>query len=479
MINKVLVIAPHPDDEINLAGQMIVELNQLGVEIFVAYTTNGDAEPRIGNKRIQEAINANSILGIKEDHVIFLGYPNEWSGTKHIYNAPENEELISKLGKTKTNSIPTHPEFCYERKGVHHTFTRKNFKDDFSELVESIKPDLLIAPEFDSHPDHRAASLFFDEVMGELLKKDKNYRPIIFKKYIHEGVWYGPKDYYCEPMVPTLTEGPRKYSGGIHDLDSPSFRWDDRLSFDVDDITKTPLLRDNVMYKAAKKHKVTTAWYEMQRVINADMVYWLRHTKNNILQADIEVSSGDKRYLNDYLYYNTRNVYEIKEPFKNSECYCWQPLKEDLNKEIVIKFREKTPIDKIIIYEDCNTENHIYQLEIIIDDIICRKTELMNDGSKTVINFQGISPKFIKIKILKYRGTPGISEIEAYSDTKLIESMGNIIMYHERLGSRKTTIAQYVERTSLMCKFFFSFKLKYEFTQGIIKIKSKKAEQNE
>ena len=109
MINRMLIIARHPDDEINLAGQLIIRTNKIGIETFVVYTTNGDAESKIGNKRITEAIVANKVLGIDEEHVIFLGYPNEWEGKTHLYNASDDEEynecfdLFIKLQK-KNNS---------------------------------------------------------------------------------------------------------------------------------------------------------------------------------------------------------------------------------------------------------------------------------------------------------------------------------------------------------------------------------------
>lgn len=42
-ISKMLVVAPHPDDEINLAGQLIVKAVKENIEVYVLYTTNGDA----------------------------------------------------------------------------------------------------------------------------------------------------------------------------------------------------------------------------------------------------------------------------------------------------------------------------------------------------------------------------------------------------------------------------------------------------
>ena len=322
MIEKALVIAPHPDDEINLAGQLLISLIKNKVEVFVAYTTNGDFEKKIGNKRIVEAINANAVLGVDSEHVIFLGYPNEWQGGTHIYNSKAGEVLVSKLGKEETNSIENHPEYCYQLYGIHHRLSRENFRSDYKDLIIELLPDLIIAPEFDSHPDHRAASLMFDEIMGEILKENNRYRPIILKKYIHEGVWNGPKDYYERPAKPTLFSKQKKYAGQTHELESPAYHWDQRIRVKVDDATLTNLLKNNPIYKAAKQHKVTTAWYEMQRVINADAVYWKKRTDNEALCAKFEVSSGEAIFLNDFKYYDTFDVNTPIDVFDRPEVYC-------------------------------------------------------------------------------------------------------------------------------------------------------------
>ena len=38
---RILILAPHPDDEINIAGNMILNLTAAKAEIFVAYSTDG------------------------------------------------------------------------------------------------------------------------------------------------------------------------------------------------------------------------------------------------------------------------------------------------------------------------------------------------------------------------------------------------------------------------------------------------------
>lgn len=466
MIKRALVIAPHPDDEINLAGQLIITMVKNDIEVFVAYTTNGDAEVKIGNKRIYEAIEANAVLGVDSNHVIFLGYANEWSGNTHIYNASENEILSSKLGKTETNSVKDFPEFCFMQHGQHHKFTRVSFKNDLKELIVSLLPGLLIAPEFDSHPDHRAASLMFDEVMGEVLKDNIDYKPIVFKKYIHEGVWYGPKDYYQKPMAPTQTEGKREYSSGVHDLDTPNFRWSERVRFETDESTRTLLLRNNIIYKAAAKHKVTTSWYEMQRVINADVVYWNRPTNNLALDAQITASSGEVRFINDFMQYGSSDVLNINEPFINEKNFCWCPDESDDIKRLNIKLKKPYSISKIVIYEDCNKDNHIKKLKISTDGY-SNTIELHSDGSGTLVELSNIVTDSLYFDVIDGEGTKGIAEIEIYSDEVNILDSLPVQRYIEKLGNGTISMAQRIEKYWLMARFLFAFKIKYELSQVI------------
>lgn len=461
MIKRALIIAPHPDDEINLAGQLNIKMNKLGIEMYVVYTTNGDAEPKIGNKRIVEAISANGVLGIQEDHVIFLGYPNEWQGEIHIYNAFNDEVLTSRLGKKETNSIASHPEFCFTQFGVHHKFTRENFKSDLKSVIKCLKADLLIAPEFDSHPDHRAASLMFDEVLGEILKENIDYRPIVFKKYIHEGVWYGPKDYY--QMLPTVTEGQREYAGGMHDLDSPCFSWDERIVIPSDEETLTPLLKDNIVYKAAKKHKVTIAWYEMQRVLNSDIVYWPRRTDNLALTAEIRASSGDVSKLNDFKLYDSNNVIDEISYFDNSGENCWIPDKNDFERKIDFCFNNESKIERIIIYRGANCTG--IKKAVIYSDDVLRTVEPINTLNKSEIQLDKIMPtKRLSIQILEYERELEITEIEIYSSemneiSNMFTTKGN---NYEKPISTNILVMQKVERLFLGIKFLFGFKIQYE-----------------
>lgn len=76
MINNILVIAPHPDDEILGCGGTIRKLSSQNNKVWVLIVTRGKAgiysEERIRNVR-EEAINAHKILGVTETR--FLNFP--------------------------------------------------------------------------------------------------------------------------------------------------------------------------------------------------------------------------------------------------------------------------------------------------------------------------------------------------------------------------------------------------------------------
>lgn len=87
-------MAPHIDDEVISSGGLIQQAISLGAQVKVVYMTNGDnnlysvvtkdkslkVSPQefvsLGEQRMQEGLNATSVLGLSSENVIFLGYPD-------------------------------------------------------------------------------------------------------------------------------------------------------------------------------------------------------------------------------------------------------------------------------------------------------------------------------------------------------------------------------------------------------------------
>jgi LmbE family N-acetylglucosaminyl deacetylase len=74
-MKKILVVAPHPDDEVLGAGGIIKKYSDSGHEVSVLVITKGSpkfySEDRIKNVR-QEALKAHKILGVKQ--TVFLDF---------------------------------------------------------------------------------------------------------------------------------------------------------------------------------------------------------------------------------------------------------------------------------------------------------------------------------------------------------------------------------------------------------------------
>lgn len=68
---KVLVIAPHNDDEVLGVGGTIAKYTKQGHEVFVCVVTKGDTEEAIKKER-KETMGAHKVLGVKE--TIYLDF---------------------------------------------------------------------------------------------------------------------------------------------------------------------------------------------------------------------------------------------------------------------------------------------------------------------------------------------------------------------------------------------------------------------
>src|SRR5262245_12702319 len=101
--DRILVLAPHPDDDILGCAGLIHQAVQQKLPVKVVYLTNGDnyewafwvykKRPvltpgemlKMGRLRRQEAIRAQQRLGVPAGQLVFLGYP-DW-GTEKIFTS--------------------------------------------------------------------------------------------------------------------------------------------------------------------------------------------------------------------------------------------------------------------------------------------------------------------------------------------------------------------------------------------------------
>lgn len=359
MIKSCLFIVPHPDDEINIGGGIFEQLHDAGVETHVVVCTNGDFVPELALQRFKETTKVQRLY--KYEHLDFLGYGDDWQGT-HIYDLKGEEIGISHCGKTETYAPKGYEEYCYKKYRTHHSYTRENFKNDIKDVILDFRADLIISVDLDSHPDHRCVSLLFEEAMGEILKQEKSYTPIVLKGFAYLGKWNGEKDFFNPVLLPAISEG--------KDADKCfPYRITDRLRIAVPKRNYSLLWTRSNLFKSMAMSRSQSAMYRegwcglisFPKMANPENVYWHRRTDNLALNARIDVSSGNGYQLNDFKVFETTNI--RSNPLLKNALY-WSPDSKDEIRSAEFHFSSPTEIDLIRIYQ--NPEHPIKNIRISI-----------------------------------------------------------------------------------------------------------------
>ncbi|MFN3180243.1 MAG: PIG-L deacetylase family protein, partial [Thermus sp.] len=174
---RLLVLAPHPDDETLAAGGLIQKVQAAGGEVFIAWMTLGDGfqwdaalldrtlRPRpedlrrLAERRLVEAKEAARVLEVPEDRLFFLGYPDR--GLLHMFL--ENFYTPFRSPATHLDRV-AYP-------GTYHPgapYTGESWESDLRRILDQVRPDLVLAPApEDAHPDHRATAYMALRLLGE------------------------------------------------------------------------------------------------------------------------------------------------------------------------------------------------------------------------------------------------------------------------------------------------------------------------
>ncbi|HYM62464.1 MAG TPA: PIG-L family deacetylase [Thermoanaerobaculia bacterium] len=189
--DRILIVAPHIDDEAIGAGGYAADALAGGAEVYVVFLTAGDCnrisarllhktlEPTpsnflsVGRTRIAEAGQAMAALGVPKDHFFVLGYPDR--GLQTILRNPN--AIVRSIG-TRENAVPYAQALS---PGAPYTLER--LKADVARVVTITQPTIVIAPvPFDRHPDHSAAAAITDIVLADL-----NLRPQRLGYLVHSA----------------------------------------------------------------------------------------------------------------------------------------------------------------------------------------------------------------------------------------------------------------------------------------------------
>lgn len=183
--SKILIAAPHIDDEVIATGGLIQKAIKAGAEIKIIYLTNGDNNLNsvivdedknlkigpddfitLGETRMAEGRQAAKDLGLSDKNLEFLGYPDQ--GLSQLFN---NYYSADKKYSAKGIKFTYNPYAgTYRSK---QDYNGENIVNDLSTIMNSFQPNILIIPHpLDQHPDHKATFRFFDKVLAENPKQN-------------------------------------------------------------------------------------------------------------------------------------------------------------------------------------------------------------------------------------------------------------------------------------------------------------------
>lgn len=210
--DRVLVMAPHPDDEALGCGGVIQAAVERHIPVRVVFFTYGDnnqwsfvlyrkhpvleakAVQGMGLVRYGEALHAARLMGLETNQLTFLGYPD--FGTLYIWNNCWGAHLPYKSMFTRTTTVP------YEnalRPGAR--YTGEEILQDLMTILRELKPTKIFLPHpADHNPDHRALYLFMRVALWNL---ESELRPELLPYLTHFQRWPQPQGLHVtKPLEP-------------------------------------------------------------------------------------------------------------------------------------------------------------------------------------------------------------------------------------------------------------------------------------
>ena len=423
----ILVLAPHQDDEIDLAAYTLLNLKDW--DKYILYSTNGDNRtPAV--IRYREAIKSAEVLGVSKENVIFLGYgDNNDASTCPFFS--DNKSVVSASGHTETYGADRIRDYHYIKHGMHSPYTYKAFKEDLKEAVLEIGADLIICVDFDSHIDHRMLSIAFDEVMKEILSKSSNsYFPEIWKRFGYAMSYFAPEDYLpynnkenVFPPVSSLKTGEYRLIG------KSLYQWDARIRVPAIG-NNGRFIRSHRIVKALKCHVSQYSLFRAFRMDNGDEVFWRKRTDNLAMKAGVSVSDGDASKLNDFKYYDTKDIDKVSCKFDNDS---WLPVGE--KPTVTFSWSTSVEVGRLVIFGSVLGNGYKGRIELLTDcDDLFQEIQV-SDKPWEFDFLPHIYTRTLEIVFLDgFSNRNGIAEIEVYEnedylgclDELLICSSGNV-----------------------------------------------------
>ena len=201
---RLLVIAPHPDDEMLGAGGLMQRVHAGGGRVRVVYLTDGDGYPEgvqaedhvespspadyrgYGRQRRREARAALASLGMGPSNYTytFLSFPDGglcrlmrtyWSDRRAAYRSP-----YTRMDRPARADMVV-PDMAYRG---------EDLTQELAQIIGEFQPTLILVPrKEDQHPDHCAAWFFLADALTDVRRVHPDFSADVINYIVHFYGW--------------------------------------------------------------------------------------------------------------------------------------------------------------------------------------------------------------------------------------------------------------------------------------------------
>ncbi|HEY3731573.1 MAG TPA: PIG-L family deacetylase [Steroidobacteraceae bacterium] len=211
--DRVLVVAPHPDDESLCCAGLIQQASAHGAAVAIVWLTAGEAFEldamldqheiwprgidllRFGVKRLAEGAQAAASLDVPASRQFVLGYPDR--GLMALVAGDYFYRRAFRSRYTGLDSVGF-PQAV----SPYATFNGADLERDLEHVLDQFQPTLVLAAApADSHPDHAASGLLLHRLLQRRGQLDRLRYWIV-----HAPHWPAPRSYQPQlPLAPPAT----------------------------------------------------------------------------------------------------------------------------------------------------------------------------------------------------------------------------------------------------------------------------------
>ena len=218
---RLLIVSPHPDDEVLAAGGLMQQLRAANGSLRVVYLTDGEgykegvqvedhvAAPTpsnyraYGRQRTREAHRALNVLGFGPESLTFLGFPN--GGLNRLMTTYWSERRTPFRSPYSRRDRPNKSEVVV----ADTEFRGEDLSQELAQIIGDFAPTIVLVPrKEDQHVDHCAAWFFLADALAAVRQAHPDYPVDVLNYIVHYYSWPFEKEGPTLDPPPHLKSGP-------------------------------------------------------------------------------------------------------------------------------------------------------------------------------------------------------------------------------------------------------------------------------